>query len=180
MFKKLAIKGFIEYLIYCITILIIAYFFERFFQMLMFILLFNVVQNSFLKRFHSDTLIESPIKALKWCRIITIVVEIVYLIFCKELDITLYNNLLIIFFIATSNALLQFFLERVAITKETLKDYNTLNTLCKEANLTEQATKRMIMKYVENKKYSEIADIECVDEESIKSSIRRSRRKLNI
>lgn len=179
--KLISIKEFLIYFLYCITILMIAYFLDRFFQMLMFILFFNLIQNSFLKRFHADTIfVENPIKAIRWCKVITLVVEIVYLIYCKQLDVSIYSNLLIVFVIATSNALLQFFLERAIIRKVNLSHIGTLTLLCMEANLTDNATKRMIMKYVEHKTYKEIADIECVDEDSIKSSIRRSRRKLNI
>jgi DNA-binding CsgD family transcriptional regulator len=38
----------------------------------------------------------------------------------------------------------------------------------------------MIMRYVERKSYDEIADIECVDPETIRKSILRSKKKLNI
>lgn len=52
--------------------------------------------------------------------------------------------------------------------------------LCKEAKLTNVATNRMIMRYVEKKSYKEIAMIECVEEKSIEQSIRRNRKKLKI
>lgn len=174
------LKGYIVYWLYCIALLILSYFLNRFFPMLMFILFFETIQNSFLKRFHADTLTDNPIKAVKYCKIITIVIEILYLIYCKELDISIYNNLLIIFVIALGNALLQFFVERAIIKKVCLSDLETLTNLCKENNLSANATKRMIMKYVENKTYREIADIECVDEETIKKSLARSRKKIGL
>lgn len=174
------LKGYIVYWLYCIAFLILAYLFDRFFQMLMFMLFFELIQGCFLKRFHSDSITDNPIKAVKYCKIITIVIETLYLIYCKELDTSIYSNIFIIFIIALGNALLQFFVERTVIKKVSLSDLETLSKLCSEAKLTDNATKRMIMKYVEKKTYREIADIECVDEETIKQSIKRSRKKIGI
>lgn len=174
------LKGYIVYLIYCIAILILSYYLDRFFPMLMFLIFFETIQNCFLKRFHAETLTDNSIKAVRYCKIITIIVEIIYLLYCKELDVSIYNNLLIIFSVALGNALLQFYVERVVIRKVCLSDIETLNNLCKEANLSPNATKRMIMKYVEHKTYKEIAELEFVDEETIKKSINRSRKKIGI
>ena len=108
--KWIKYKGLIGYTLYCIGLLALSYFMDRFFQMLMFILFFNLIQNSFLKRFHADTLFEGePIKAVRYCKVITLVVELIYLVLCKDLDISIYSNLLIIFLIAFINALLQFY-----------------------------------------------------------------------
>lgn len=53
-----------------------------------------------------------------------------------------------------------------------------MKELCQKANLSKNATDRMILRYVENKTYQEIADLECVDVDSIKKSIMRSRKKI--
>lgn len=172
------LKGRISYILYNVIILTIAYFLDRFLQMLMFILLFELLQNCFNYRFHSDTIIENPIKAVKWCKVITISVEITYLIFCKGLKVSVYSNLFIIFLIAFINCLLQFYLEKVIIKKNIFNNLKSLKALCNEANLTEIATNRMIMKYVEKKTYIEIAEIENVEEDTIKQSIKRSKRKI--
>lgn len=178
--KWIEIKGMLGYLAYCIVMLIISFLFDRLVQMLMFMLLFEFLQNTFFKRFHSDSIIENPLEAVKWCKIITVVIETIYLIYCKELDLSLYNNLLILFFIVFSNCLLQFTAEKLVINKICLTDKNLLTKLCEEANLTSLATKRLIMKYIEKKTYQEIANIEFVDVESVKKSIQRSKKKLNI
>ena len=148
--------------------------------MLMFILFYDFIQNCFKKRFHAESIIDDPVKAVFTCKIITIVVEILFLIFCKDLDIALYSNVLVIFFIALLNALVQFYIEKTMITKSCLKDKDALLSLCKEANLSSNATQRLIWRYVENKSIKEIASIEFVNEETIEQSIRRSKRKLNI
>lgn len=178
MLFKLKVKSFILAIIYNIILLAFSYFLDRFFQMLMFVLFFSFIQNCFNYRFHADTIQPNPIKAVKLCKIITIIVEIIYLIFCKDLDVSVYSNLLIIFGIAFANCLLEFSLENFFIKKDCLKDKETLLKLCNMANLSETATNRMIMKYIENKTYQEIADIEYVDIDTIKKSINRSRKKI--
>lgn len=102
------------------------------------------------------------------------------MIFCKNLSASIYLNLCIIFSIALANALIEFYAEKTVINVASLHDFEALTRLCNEAKLTDNATKRMVMRYVERKSYDEIADIECVDPETIRKSILRSKKKLNI
>lgn len=153
---------------------------NRLLQMLMFVLFYEVIQDCFNKRFHAESIIDNPIKAVYVCKIITVIVEIVFLIFCKDLNVSIYSNLFLIFIIALLNALIQFLVEKTIITKVSLKDKNILLKLCEEAKLSNNATQRLIWRYVENKSIKEIANIEFVNEETIEQSIRRSKRKLNI
>lgn len=180
LFLKL-LKKRLVYILYNLLILTISYFVDKFFPMLFFILFFELIQGAFKYRFHSDTLFNNnPNKAIKWCKIITIFVEIIYLIYCKKNDISLYANLPQIFFIAFANALLQFYIERAVAKISMLKDEDTLRMLCEEAKLTEESTHRLILRYVYGKKVIEIAEIECVEVDTIKKSISRSLKKLNI
>ena len=178
MLWKIKLKSLITYLIYNAILLTISYFIDRFFQMLIFILFFNFIQNCFMYRFHADTIEDNPIKAVKLCKIITIAVEIIYLILCKDLDISIYSNLFIIFLIAFINCLLEFAFENYFIKKDVLKDKDKLLMLCEKAKLSNNATQRMLMRFIENKSYEEIANIECVDVESIKKSISRSKKRI--
>lgn len=169
----------IFYILYCIVILSVAYIFDRFFQMLMFILFFETIQNCFKKRFHADTLFpEEPIKAVKYCKIITIIIEIIYLYFCKDLNTSIYSNLVVIFLIASTNALIEFYCERIITKICRLRNLEDLKILCQEAELSDIATNRMILHFVERKSYQEIADIEFVDSESVRKSILRSKKKI--
>lgn len=170
----------IGYVLYNLILLAVAFFFDRFFQMLMYVLFFNLMMNCFRYRFHASTIIKDNIKAVKYCKLITLCVEIVFMIFCKNLSASIYLNLCIIFSIALSNALIEFYAEKTIINVASLHDFEVLTRLCNEAKLTDNATKRMIMRYVERKSYDEIADIECVDPETIRKSILRSKKKLNI
>lgn len=113
-------------------------------------------------------------------KLITFSVEIIYLIFCKNLILSVYQNIFIIFGVALFNALLGFYAERTICFKSKLEDIETLIPLCKEAKLTPLATNRMIMRYVEKKTLKEIASIECVEEESIRKEFKRYRKKLKL
>lgn len=178
MLWKIKLKSLLIYIIYNILLLTVSYFLNRFYQMLLFVLFFNFIQNCFHYRFHADTIQSDPIKAIRLCKVITILVEIVYMCLCGNLDISIYSNLFIIFSIATANCLLEFSIENFVIKKDCLKDKDKLLYLCQKANLTQNATNRMIMKYVDNLTFQEIADKECVDVETIKKSINRSRNKI--
>ena len=146
--------------------------------MLLFILLYNTFQNSFKYRFHADTIQENPIKAVKLCKFITIFVELIYLVLCNRLDISIYSNLFVIFIISLLNTILEFALENYFIKEDDLKNESKLLLLCKKAKLSKNATDRMMMKYINNMTYQEIADLECVDVQTIKISINRSRHKI--
>ena len=108
----------LEFIIHCIIMLSIAYLFDRLIQMALFILLFKGIQNCFKIQFHADTLFpDDAIKATNICKIISIVMEIFYLIYCKDLVVTIYANIFIIVFIAFVNALLEFSLRNIIIKK---------------------------------------------------------------
>lgn len=179
MLNWILFKKRLVYYLYCILIISLAYVFNRHIQMIMFIVFFELIQGCFKYRFHADTIFPNePIKATKYCKLITCVVEIIFLIFCKELDTSYYLNVFIIMGIAFVNTLLEFCLERLIVTKSIFEDKKKLLIACKEANLSELETKRLFMKYIEKKKYSEIALIESVEDDSIRKSIVRARNKL--
>ena len=181
MLNWILFKKRLVYYLYCVLIVLFSYVFDRHIQMIMFIVFFELIQGCFKYRFHADTIFPNePIKATKYCKIITCIVEIIFLIFCKEIDTSYYLNVFVIMGIAFVNTLLEFCLERLIVTKSILNDKEKLEIACKQANLSELETKRMIMKYIEKKKYSEIALIERVEDDSIRRSIVRARRKLKI
>lgn len=178
MLWKIKLKAILIYVIYNIILLTISYFLNRFYQMLIFILFYDSIQNCFRYRFHADTIQHNPIKAVRLCKLITISIEIIYLMFCKNLDVSVYSNLFIIFMITLCSCLLQLSFENLFVKADMIHDRDKLLVLCQKANLTQNATNRMVMKYINNKTYQEIADIECVDVETIKKSINRSRNKI--
>lgn len=177
------LRNCISYVIFNIVMILISHLFDKQLGMIQFIVCYNLIQQCFNKRFHSDTIIkDSAIKADLYCKAITIVVEIIYLIISIKATITLYLNILIILSFCFASYLLQFCLERIATKKSNLNYVNKklLIEMCKEASLTPLVINRMVLKYVEHKTYKEIATIEYVDESTIKKSINRARKKLNI
>lgn len=113
----------LEFIIHCIIMLSIAYLFDRLIQMALFILLFKGIQNCFKIQFHADTLFpDDAIKATKICKVISIIMELFYLVYCKDIVVTIYANLFIIVFIAFVNALLEFSLRNIIVKKLNKKE----------------------------------------------------------
>lgn len=179
--KRKLLFDFLGYVAYNIIILTVAFFFNRFMQMLMFILMFDMIRKGFNYTFHANTIYpDKPIKAGKVCKLITIGVEITYLVFCKELNVSIYSNLFVIFLIALISALLQFYLERILTSKSLLKDKEYILTKGEEVGLSKDSINRLILRYVDNKSIQEIANLEYITVEAVKQSLRRSKRKLNM
>ena len=175
--KRILIAEYVEYTLYNIGMLALAYLFGRFFQMLLFILFYSIIQNCFRYRFHADTLFPNdPIKAVKYCKLITFVVEIIYMIFCKELNVSVYSNLFIIFIIALISSLLQTYYEQ----HSNIHNKEHLLSRGREVGLSKTSIQRLIYRYVDNMSLQEIADKECLEIESIKQSLRRSKLKLGL
>lgn len=111
------IKEYLGFFINCAIILIIAYFFDKFFAMLLFILFVGTIKSCFKIEFHADSLFENePIKALKYCKFISIFVEIIYLIVSSNLELTIYANIFVIFTFALVNSILEVALETIFLT----------------------------------------------------------------
>lgn len=102
------------------------------------------------------------------------------MLFCKDLNVSVYSNLLVIFFIALCNSLLQFYLEKVIINVSILSDEQKLLQRCKEAKISQIATDRLLKHYIKKVSIQDLADQECVEPLTIKQSIRRSKRKLGL
>lgn len=182
--KKLKRKLLIELLLFvlhCVLIVLFASLFNRHLEMIMYLVCSKSISLCFNKQFHADTLFDNePIRSTKWCKIITIIVELLYLYMCKKYNLSIYSNLFLILVISVISGLLQFFLERVIVYESKLRNKDTLLILCAEANLTQEATNRMVMRYIDKLKVREIASIEYVEEKTIKESLRRSKRKMNL
>ena len=76
--------------------------------------------------------------------------------------------------------ILEDWLERTISLNAILKDETKLIQACTNANLSKDATNRMILRYIKGKHIRDIAYMEHVEESTIWQSLRRSRKKLNI
>lgn len=146
--------------------------------MLIFIICYELIQAPFKYRFHADYIQANYSNAVKLCKLITVTVELIYLALSTVLDISIYLNILLVVYTATLSCFLEYGLKYIVNHKEILKDKTRLIELCNARKITKVACNRLILKYVEGYTYQEIADMECVDIETIKKSISRSRKKL--
>ena len=111
------IKEYLGFFINCAIMLVIAYFFDKFFAMLLFILFVGTIKSCFKIEFHADSLFDNePIKALNYCKFISILVEIIYLIVSSKLELTIYGNIFVLFTFAIVNSILEVSLETIVIS----------------------------------------------------------------
>lgn len=177
--KRVILRKRLVYLLYNVFLLVASYLLGRLFQVLILILFYNVIQDSFNYRFHADALTDDSIKASRLCVLITIVVECLYLLICININVSVYGNLLILLFFSTISALLQYANVHSEIyIKPSFQ--NHILERCEQANISELAKRRLIAHYIEKKTIKEIAIEECVEEASIKQSIRRTKRKVGL
>lgn len=73
---KYRIKDTLDFLLYHVILLTVSYFFDRFYQMLIFILFYSFIQNCFRYRFHADTIQSDSVKASLLCKIMSITMEL--------------------------------------------------------------------------------------------------------
>lgn len=77
------------------------------------------------------------------------------------------------------NSLIQcYIVSKEKTSNNTLTDKEQLILKCKDKGITNLATKRLILRYIEHKSIKEIAQLECVEQGSIAISLMRSRKKL--
>lgn len=161
MIRFIEIREFVIWLLYNILLLTIAFLLERFLQMFVFVLLFNFFHNGFNYRFHSDDVTKTPVIAVRLCKIITLIVEVSFLIFCKEMDISLYSNLFIMTSICLGNCLLKFiiiqtFKYRARIIKKGINEKELIE-ICNSKGLNDLERGIMVDYYCKGYKLDKIA-----------------------
>lgn len=110
------IKEYLGFWLNCLIMLAIAYFFDKFFAMLLFILFVGTIKSCFKVEFHADSLFDNePIKALKYCKLISIGIEVLYLIISSKVELTIYANIFVLFTLALINSIFEIALESIVI-----------------------------------------------------------------
>lgn len=175
MFKEILI-----YVLLTTIVLIVAYLFDVLLEMSLFIIYYYFIKGLFIKQFHADTITNSPRKAVALCFTITFITQLIFIFLLVKFNLSFYFNIYLGILLGLFSYVLQDYLEKTLINASILKDKAKLLEACKNANLTNLATNRLVLKYVDGLKVREIADLENVEEITILQSIRRSRKKLNI
>ena len=92
-------------LIYLGIVFIFAYFYNKLFEALSFILIYTIIRCEFSKQVHGTDFTKSAHKGIKYCRIITFIVQIISIIFIINIDLSKYINIIL----AMSLGILNFF-----------------------------------------------------------------------
>lgn len=111
--KKKHCKKTIIYLTLTLATLIVAFLFNRLWEMLLFVACFNFLHACFYKRFHANS-IEKDFRKANWlCFIITLSVQTIYLILCISIKTTVYANIFIVIGVCLINCHLQDYLDLI-------------------------------------------------------------------
>lgn len=97
--KKIILKNNIKNLIYdfsaYLIIFILAIIFNKWLEMLMYIVTYSVIRFEFIKMVHGKDFTNSYSKGIIYCRIITFVVQAISLIFLIKINISRYGNIIL-------------------------------------------------------------------------------------
>ena len=173
-------KETIIYIILTTIVLCVSYIFDVLLEMSLFIIYYYFIKGLFIKQFHADTIAKTATQALMLCFIITFVTQLIFVFILVKFDLSFYINLYLGIALGLLSYILEDWLERVSITTSVLKDKTKLLEACRIANLTKEATNRLVLRYINELHIKQIAELENVEEATVWQSIRRSRRKLNI
>lgn len=173
-------KETIIYIILTTIVLCVSYIFDVLLEMSLFIIYYYFIKGLFIKQFHADTIAKTATQALRLCFIITFVTQLIFVFILVKFDLSFYINLYLGIALGLFSYILEDWLERISITTSVLKDKTKLLEACRIANLTKEATNRLVLRYINELHIKQIAELENVEEATVWQSIRRSRRKLNI
>lgn len=175
MFKEITI-----YTILTTIVLCVAHIFDVALEMSLFIIYYYFIKGLFSKQFHADTIAKTATQAVRLCFTITFITQLIFVFILVKFDLSFYINIYLGIALGLFSYILEDWLEKVMMNKSILKDKTKLLKACKDANLTKDATNRLILRYIDGLHIKEIAELENVEEATVWQSIRRSRRKLNI
>lgn len=114
---KYKIKNILLDLLYYVIVFVCAYFFNKWFEMFCYILTFTIIRGEFTKAVHGSDFTESHTKAIKYCRRITFVVQIISLIFIISVNISKYINLILAVILGFINFFVKDYIEFHITTK---------------------------------------------------------------
>lgn len=174
------LKETIIYTILTTIVLCIAYLSDVLLEMALFIIYYYFIKGLFTKQFHADILVKSPTAAVNLCFAITFLTQLIFIFILVKFELSYYINIYLGISLGILSYIISDWSEKFITNKSILNNEELLIEACNRAKLSKDATDRLILRYIKGLHIKEIADIECVEEETIKQSIRRSRRKLNL
>ena len=92
---KIRMKNTILDILYLLIVFLFALIFDKWFEMLIFVISYTLIRTEFLKAIHGSDFTESAKKGIIYCRIITFIVEIISVLFICNLNISKYINIIL-------------------------------------------------------------------------------------
>lgn len=108
---KFRIKQILLDLMFYTTIFILAYLFDKWFEMCSYIVAYTIIRGEFSKAVHGKDFTESYSKGIKYCRYITFSIQLISLIFIISVDFSKYINLILAFILGIINFFAKDYLE---------------------------------------------------------------------
>lgn len=173
-------KETIIYIIMTSIILFISYLFDILLEMSLFIIYYYFIKNLFTKQFHADCLVKSAATAVKLCFTITFITQLIFIFILVKFELSYYINIYIGVMLGILSYIVSDWSEKFTMDRRLLCNEEVLIKACQEAHISKIATNRLVLKYIKGVTIKEIALMENVEEDAIKQSLRRSRRKLNL
>ena len=125
---KSKIKNRFYDILYLIILFLFAYLFNKWFEMLIYYISYSIIRNEFSKAIHGSDFTNSAYKGIKYCRYITLGVQLISLIFIINTNSSKYVNLVLALSLGIINFFAKDYLEYKVLIKhyeKKLKDFNT-------------------------------------------------------
>ena len=162
-----------------LAVFILAYIFNKPYELFIYIVSYTFIRNEFTKAIHGKDFTDSSAKAIIYCRLITMVIQSVSIIFLININFLRYVNILLAVSLGVINFFAKDYFEyHLVKTNLWLINEETLEKLVIKNNLTPLAKNRLKMRYIDKKKIREIAELEKVEVESIEEYFRTLKKRL--
>lgn len=174
MFKEIVITLILE-----LIVLSVAFINNLLIEMVLFICLFYFVKNKFSKQFHADILTSNSQLAVYLCFFITFIIQLVMMKLLVSYRLSFYLNVILAIMLGILSYVIEDYLE-IKINKNPFENAEKLKIFCEVHHLSDLDFNRLKMRYIDNLKIKEIANIEKIEEQSIRQCFQRIKKKVKI
>lgn len=105
------IKNLTISLLHLSFVILIALMFDKLIEFLVYLITYSTIRNEFSKAIHGSDFTNSSNKGIKYCRIITTLVQLISILFLIKSNISLYINVILAFILGVINFLAKDYLE---------------------------------------------------------------------
>lgn len=98
---------------YLLFVLVVAFVFDKFAEFLIFMLTYSTIRAEFSKQIHGSDFTDSATKGIKYCRIITTIVQLISILFLIKINLSKYANISLAVGLGILNFLAKDYLEHI-------------------------------------------------------------------